>query len=330
MKKNPIDTMIKAKAVLAPMSGITDIPFRLMCRKFGCKFAFTEMVDVNGIVYKNKKTLTYLDRVPKDEPLGVQIVGADADRLLFAAQLCEEKGFEVLDINAGCPARKVIKGGKGAALLKDVPKFADIVSRIVKKLTIPVTVKIRSGWSEDSLNYMEVAKAVESEGAAAICIHTRTQEQMYKGQADHGITAKLKKKIKIPVFASGNIFTAGDAKKVLEETGCDGVFVARGALGKPWIFRATEDILSGKDKFDAPGFSDIKKIMIEQFSLSVKFQGEFVARKRMYKHVTWYLKRFKNMNEIMKAYSKVEDLASFESFIGSIEMDDKNHLYLAK
>lgn len=330
VKANPIGTMIKVKTVLAPMSGITDVPFRLMCRKFGCRFAFTEMVDVNGIAYNNIKTLKYLDRVPGDEPLGVQIVGADSDRLLFAAKLCEEKGFQVLDINAGCPARKVIKGGKGSALLKDVPKLAGIVGRIVKELTIPVTVKIRSGWDEDSLNYMEVAKAVEAEGASAICIHTRTQKQMYKGRADHDITAKLKKKIKVPVFASGNIFTAGDAKKVLEDTGCDGVFIARGALGKPWIFRATEDLLAGKDEFDAPGLEEIKKIILEHFTLSLEFQGEFLAKKRMYKHVAWYLKRFKNLNEIMKAYQKVKDPTSFKSFVESLEIDDKHRLYLVK
>lgn len=330
MKTGPIDLMIEAKAVLAPMSGITDIPFRLMARKFGCRFAFTEMVDVNGIAYNNRKTLKYLSRVLGDEPLGVQIVGESSERLLFAAKMCEEKGFEVLDINAGCPARKVTKGGKGAALLKDIPKLAAIVGKIVKNLTIPVTVKIRSGWDEGSLNYMEAAKAVEAEGASAICIHTRTQREMYKGKADHTITAHLKSKIKIPVFASGNIFKPEDVKKILDDTGCDGVFIARGALGKPWIFRGIEAIFGGKDIFTPPGFDEIKRIMLEHFTLSIEHQGDVLARKKMYKHVTWYLKRFKNLNEIMRVYQKVEDLDSFKGFLDILKVDEKNHLKLVK
>ena len=323
-----IEKMINAKAVLAPLSGITDIPFRLIARKFGCRFAFTEMVDVNGIVYNNKKTLRYLDRVPEDEPLGAQIVGHDVGPLLVGAKMCEDKGFEVLDINAGCPAQKVIKGDKGAALLRDVPRLARIVRKIVKELTIPVTVKIRSGWDQDNLNYLEVAKAVESEGASAICIHTRTKDQMYKGKADHSQTKILKENVKIPVFASGNIFHPEDVKEVLEYTGCDGVFVARGALGTPWIFSAIEDFLQGKDTFDAPGFREIKDIILDHFNLSIKYQGERLAKKRMYKHITWYLKRFKNLNKIMPEYTKLESVEDFKPFLDRLEIDDKRGLFI--
>jgi len=324
---DPVAEMIRARAVLAPMSGVTDIPFRLMARKFGCAFAFTEMIDVNGITHGNRKSFRLMDRVPGDSPLGVQLVGQDADKLLYVGKICEEKGFGILDLNAGCPARKVVKGGKGSALLKDPAKLAGIVRRLVKGLTIPVTVKIRSGWDADTLNYLEVAKMIASEGASAICIHSRTKQEMYKGRADHDIVRRVKRSVDIPVFASGNIFSSDDAADVLAETGCDGVFVARGALGKPWIFREINDVCSGGEAVPPPVFSDIKEAVMEHFSLCLKFYDAVITRKRMYKHLTWYLKRFKNLNEVMESYRKVEGLESFREFMSRLGLDEKNRLF---
>lgn len=319
MKRDIINYMIKNKAVLAPMSGITDIPFRLMARKFGCKFAFTEMIDVNGIVYKNRKSLKYLERIPEDVPLGAQIVGSDEERILYVAKLLEEKGFELVDLNAGCPARKVIKGGKGSALLKDPKKLARIIGRLTKELLVPVTVKIRSGWSEESLNYLEVARIIEAEGASALCIHPRTKDQMYRGRADHEITKEIVKEVKIPVFASGNIFSHNDAESVMESTGVSGVFIARGALGKPWIF---EDIEKGKER--TTSFDELKRIMIEHYRTSEEYYGTFLTHKRMYKHLTWYLKKYKNLNEIMTEYKGVSDFSSFKDFIDSLALEGRN------
>lgn len=330
VKMDPIDEMVRARAVLAPMSGITDIPFRMMARKFGCRFAFTEMIDVNGIVYSNRKSFKLMDRACGDDPIGVQIVGADENKLLYVAQVCEEKGFDVLDINAGCPARKVVKSGKGSALLKDPVKIARIIRMIVSKLKIPVTVKIRSGWDEDSLNYLEVAKAAASEGASSICIHSRTREQMYKGKVRHDIAGAVKKAMDIPVFASGNIFTAQDAFDVYKDTGCDGVYIARGALGRPWIFSEINNMFfsdgSGDVSFGGPLFVDIKKIMIDHFSICREYyEGKWLVS-RMYKHVAWYLKGLKNLNEVMKEYRTVSDLASFIDFTDRLSLDERNHL----
>jgi len=327
---DPVDEMIRARAILAPMSGVTDIPFRMMARKFGCAFAFTEMIDVNGIVYGSRKSFRLMDRSPGDSPLGIQIVGEDADKLLYVGKMCEEKGFRILDINAGCPARKVVKGGKGSALLKDIVKLAGIVRKLAGTLKIPVTVKIRSGWDENNLNYMEAAKAVASEGAAAICVHPRTKEQMYKGRADHEIIREIKEVVNIPVFASGNIFTASDAANVLRTTGCDAVFVARGALGKPWLFREINSLLSGGTPPEAPGFNAIKEAVIEHFSLCLSFYDIGITRKRMYKHLAWYLKRFKNLNEVMEEYRKVGDLGSFRGFMARLSLDEKNRLYFRR
>ncbi|MFH1395593.1 MAG: tRNA dihydrouridine synthase DusB [Candidatus Omnitrophota bacterium] len=314
-KYNPIDEMVRAKAMLAPMAGVTDMPFRMIARKFGCKFAFTEMIDVNGIIYNNKKTFKLMDRLPGDDPLGVQIVGQDIEKIVKVAKVCEEKGFDVLDINAGCPARKVVTAGKGAALMKDPVKLGKIIRAVIKKISIPVTVKIRSGWDDENLNYLETGKVIESEGAKAVAIHSRTKFQMYKGKPDHEAVLKLKENLKIPVFASGNIFNAEEARKVLEDTGCDAVFVARGVLGRPWIFAEIENDLTGKSKPVSMSFDDIKKVIIEHFTLSFSYYGSYIACKRMYKHMAWYLKGYKNLNEVMKQYKQVKDLESFTAFI---------------
>lgn len=327
-RTDPVQQMITAKAVLAPMSGITDIPFRLMCRKFGCKFAFTEMIDINGIYYNNRKTFDLLTRKPEDEPLAVQIVGSDLEKILMAAKVCQDKGFKMLDLNAGCPARKVIKGGKGSALLKDPVKFAAIVRGLVKTLDIPVTVKIRSGWSKESINYMEIAKAAESEGAKAVCLHSRTQEQMYKGKVDHDIVRILKENIKIPVFASGNLFKATDVEDVFNLTGCDGVYIARGALGKPWIFRDIDLHFKGEETKDDMGLEEIKKIAREHFSLSLEYYNEALTSKRMYKHMSWYLKGFKNSNDMLKEYLKGKDFNGFCEFLDRLHLEDERNLVL--
>ncbi|MCK5450659.1 MAG: tRNA dihydrouridine synthase DusB [Candidatus Omnitrophica bacterium] len=324
-KNDFVKRMIMAKAVLAPLSGITDIPFRLMARRFGCKFAFTEMIDVNGIIYKNKKSFRLLDRIPGDEPLGVQLVGEDIERFVSVAKICEEKGFKLLDINAGCPARKVVTLGKGAALMKDPKKLARIVGRLVKELSIPVTVKIRSGWDENNINYLKVAKAVESEGASAVGFHVRTREQMYKGEVDRSLIFKLKEKINIPVIASGNIFSAEDVKNVFKSTGCDAVFIARGALGRPWIFKEIEE---GSREEWVPEFEELKNIIKEHFYLNLEYYDFIHARKRMYKHLTWYLKKYKNLHEIMKEYTNIKDMRSLEKLLKKLRVGEKKKLYL--
>ncbi len=321
---NDVSGMVKAVAVLSPMAGVTDVPFRLLCRKYGCRFAFTEMVDVNGVAYRNIKTMKYLDMVPGDSPLGAQIVGEDEKKMLDAAMVCQDRGFGLIDINAGCPARKVIKGGKGSALLKDPVKLGRIIGLLVSKLTSQVTVKIRAGWDDDSVNYLEVAKVAEDEGASAICIHPRTRVQMYRGGTiSHEPTREVKQSVKIPVFASGNIFSADDAKAVMETTGCDGVFVARGTLSRPWIFDDIARTLRGDLPVKEPGFEAIKLIMAEHYRFSEEHCGEFMALKRMYKHVTWYLKRYKNLNAVMNSYRKVKGLGSFLRFLETISLDGR-------
>ncbi|MFH1878990.1 MAG: tRNA dihydrouridine synthase DusB [Candidatus Omnitrophota bacterium] len=324
---DPVRQIIDAKAVLSPMAGVTDAPFRIMARRRGCAFAFTEMIDVNGIVYNNRKTFTLMERRPEDSPLGIQIVGQDENKLLFTAKICEEKGFRLIDINAGCPARKVIKAGKGSALLKDPLKLGRIIGRLAKEVSVPVTVKIRSGWDEDNLNYLEVAKIAASEGARAICVHPKTREQMYKGKADHGIVREVREAVDIPVFASGNIFSPRDAADVLKNTGCDAVFVARGSLGRPWIFRDIKRVLSGEDAPADLSFGEIVDVIHEHFALCLNFYDEYSAVRKMYKHVTWYLKKFKGLNDVMRAYRKVAGYDSFREFLGGIRARDRHLVF---
>lgn len=314
--------MIRSKAVLAPMSGITDIPFRLMTRKYGCGFAFTEMIDVNGIIYNSHKTFDMMERIPEDLPLGVQLVGEDVKKFIKVGKICEGRGFKLLDINAGCPARKVVKGGKGSALMKDIKKLAGIVAGLKAALNISVTVKIRSGWDQSSINCVEMAKALESAGADAIGIHPRTKEQMYKGKADHNLTLRVKGTVRIPVIASGNIFNAKDAEDVLISTGCDAVFIARGALGCPWIF---DDIKKGsirEGKAAEMTFNDLKAVIIEHYEICLRFYNEIMTKKRMYKHLIWYFNKYKNKNDIMKKYQAGDGTAGFKAFMDKLELCD--------
>jgi len=321
---NGVEAMVKARAVLSPMAGVTDIPFRMICRKFSCRFAFTEMVDVSGITYRNLKTMKYLDMVPGDFPLGAQIVGEDEKKLLEAARVCEDKGFGVIDINAGCPAKKVVKGGKGSALLRDPRSLGRIIGLLTSHVKARITVKIRSGWDDESVNYLEVARIAESEGASAICVHPRTRTQMYRGNSiSHTPTLEVKQAVSIPVFASGNIFSVSDAMDVMNTTGCDGVFVARGALSRPWIFDDISRALNGEDPAEEPGLQRIKEVMAEHFLMAEERYGKVLAVKRMYKHVTWYLKKYKNLNSVMEAYRAVKDSVSFNGFLLKIGLDGR-------
>ncbi|MBD3426471.1 MAG: tRNA dihydrouridine synthase DusB [Candidatus Omnitrophica bacterium] len=325
---SPIRQMIEAKAVLAPMAGITDVPFRMLARSFGCAFCFTEMIDVNGIIYNNRKTFKLIERVPADAPLGVQLVGQNEDKFAYVSNLLQRKGYRMIDINAGCPARKVIKAGKGAALLKSPEKIHSIVKRVVSEVDVPVTVKIRSGWDENTRNYLEVADAASSAGAKAICVHVRTREQMYKGKADHEVSRQIKSALDIPVFASGNIFNAESAGKVLSQTGCDGVFVARGALGRPWIFREINGSLTGGVIPRPPGFDQMKRVMIEHYRLCTEYLEPGRVHSRMYKHVSWYLKGYKNLDDIMKEYQKAGTLDGFMRLVERLRLDNGKYLKL--
>lgn len=273
--------------ILAPLAGITNLPFRLICRRQGAGLAFTEMVSVNGMVREGEKTMALLASSPEDRPLGVQLFGDDPLTLARAAAIVAEKA-DLLDINMGCPVRKVVAGGAGSALLKDVARVAAIIRAVRAATSLPLTIKIRSGWQCGEQVYQEVGRVAEGEGCNAITLHPRSRTQMFSGQADWSLLARLKELVHIPVIGSGDLFTADDCRRMLAETGCDGIMIARGALGNPWIFRQTRELLNGLPP--QPVTPQERAATAEQhLQLQIQTHGEAVAVREMKKHLGWYI-----------------------------------------
>ena len=281
---------LQNKALLAPLAGISNLPFRLVARSFGCSLAFTEMISANGIIRKSDKTLDYLRTNTEDQPLGVQIFGAEPDIMAEAARIVADQGAALIDINMGCPVKKVIKAGAGATLMKDPDRVASIITAIKKSVSIPVTVKIRSGWNRSSINAVDIARIAEDCGARAIIIHARTYDQGFAGEADWSVIAEVKKAVSIPVIGNGDIWYPQDAMKMRQETSCDAVMVGRGSLGDPWIFKGIHQLLSGAQGDYLPTLSQRYEIINTHWKMETQFSGEKIADKSFRKHLLWYTK----------------------------------------
>jgi tRNA-dihydrouridine synthase B len=294
--------------MLAPMAGVTDLPFRLIAREFGCPLAFTEMINSRALGLRNGKTLGLLRSSPLDKPLGVQLLGREPDALIEGLDALADYPYDVVDLNAACPVHKVTRKGEGAALLREPETLFRLVSALVKHAPVPVTVKIRSGWDDHSINAPETAKRIEAAGAAAICVHGRTRNQGYRGKADTSVIRAVKKAVGIPVIASGDVFSQGAAAQIKEETGCDAVMIARGALGNPWIFRDLA-LAHGKGGRDAawcglPAASmrggapttvaEVKSIMEKHLALSVDYHGPLTGVINFRKCFVWYTRGLKD------------------------------------
>ncbi|MFW5986526.1 MAG: tRNA dihydrouridine synthase DusB, partial [Halanaerobiales bacterium] len=284
------EIVVKPSLVVAPMAGVTDYPFRQILYNMGCSLLFTEMVSAKGLVYGSKKTEELLENASK-EYIGVQIFGHEPGIMAEAAGYIEEKySFDVLDINMGCPAPKIVKNGSGAALMKTPETVAEIISRVVEVVDIPVTAKMRAGWDENSVNAVEIAELICESGGKAVTVHGRTREQFYSGKADREIICRVAGQVDIPVIGNGDIFKPGDAGKMLAETGCSGIMVARGVRGNPWLVRRTINYLKSDDISPEPDFNERLELAIEHLRLSVEHFGEEIAVSRMRKHLTWYIK----------------------------------------
>lgn len=281
---------IASPLVLAPMAGISDLPFRLISRSFGCKFAFTEMISANSLVHKNKNTLKMLSTGIDDRPLGVQILGGDAEIIKRALEIISEYSFDTIDFNAACPVNKVVSKEEGAGLLRNPEKLQKIVKVIAENASVPVTVKIRSGWDETYINAVETALRIQDAGARGLFIHGRTRMQGYRGKVDYNIIREVKESLEIPLIASGDALTPKLVKKLFDETGCDGVAVARGALGNPWIFRETAEYLENGTVPFRPDVYEIMQTMKKHLSLLVAFHGENTGVMRFRKLFSWYTK----------------------------------------
>ncbi|MBI3073753.1 MAG: tRNA dihydrouridine synthase DusB [Deltaproteobacteria bacterium] len=283
---------LTGRAVLAPMADVTDLPFRLLCREMGASLAVTEMVSSYGLIYENEKTEILMNSAPGDRPLSVQIFGGDPAVMAEAARRVEAEGADIVDVNMGCPVKKVACKGAGSALLKEPALAGEIISAMSNAVRIPVTVKIRSGWDAASVNAVDVARTLEAAGAKAIGIHPRTRAQSYSGDADWSVTRAVQAAVRIPVLGGGDVFSGDAARRLVRESGCAGVLVARGAIGAPWIFR---DIARGD--VSMPTIEERLAVAIRHIDLLVEHVSWSVAQHRVRRHLMAYAKGFRGAAE---------------------------------
>lgn len=297
---------LKSNLILAPMSGITDYPFRMLCHKFGCELAFIEMINVRALGYNSRKTQEMLFTDKIDRPLGVQILGCEEKFLLRAADILKKHSFDIVDFNAACPAKKVVRRGEGASLLKEPKKLNRLLKLVVENFPVPVTVKIRTGWDKNSINPEDVALYAQDAGIKAVFVHGRTREQFYSGKVDYGAIKKVKKALNIPVIASGDILSVELAEKMFAETGCDGILIARGALGNPWIFGEIAAFLKDGSLLTRPDNDAVIKIMQEHLNSYVDFYGERKGIVIFRKFFSWYTKGFRKIRPLREKISSAK------------------------
>jgi len=276
--------------VAAPMAGITDKAYRILAKEAGCGLVCTEMVSDQALLYGNPKTCLILDITGESRPLSVQIFGSDPGKMADAAEIVESRGADIIDINMGCPTPKIVKNGEGSALMRSPGAAVEIVRAVAGRVKVPVTVKMRKGWDEDSVNAVELAVRVVAAGATALTVHGRTRAQFYSGRADWEIIRAVKRAVSVPVIGNGDIWRPEDASRMINETRCDAVMIARGALGNPWLFARTVHHLRTGEKLPGPGPEERVEMALRHFDLLLRYKGEPVAVREMRKHAAWYIK----------------------------------------
>ena len=305
--------------ILAPMAGVTDLPFRLLCKEQGAGLLCMEMISAKALQYKNKNTKALLAIHPDEYPVSLQLFGSDPKIMSEMAKMIEELPFQILDINMGCPVPKVVRNGEGSALMKNPELVHEIVSAVSKAIKKPVTVKIRKGFDDDNINAVEISKIIEDAGGAAVAVHGRTREQYYSGKADWDIIRRVKEAVSIPVIGNGDVTDVASAEALVEQTGCDGIMIGRGAEGNPWIFKQILHYMETGETLAKPTQHEVKEMMLRHARMQVEYKGGAIGIREMRKHVAWYTAGFPHSAKLRAAINQVESLQTLEQMLNEWE-----------
>ena len=299
--------------ILAPMAGVSDLPFRLLCREQGAGLVCMEMVSAKAIRYKNRNTEELLTIDPEEHPVSLQLFGSDPDIMGEIAKQIEERPFDILDINMGCPVPKVVNNGDGSALMKNPVLAGKIIEKTARAVKKPVTVKIRKGFDDAHINAVELARIAQESGAAAVAVHGRTREQFYAGKADWDIIRRVKEAVSIPVIGNGDILTAEDVAAMAEQTGCDGFMIARGAEGNPWIFRQILHYFQTGETLAKPSLAEVTEMLLRHARMQLDCKGEYTGIREIRKHAAWYTAGYRNSSKLRGRINEIESFDDLQA-----------------